>query len=232
MAMGLDLDISNDDSIKQTASIIAYGMMTYYKGNETGGVPGLLPEPYFWWEAGAMFGAMIDYWHYTGDGTYNDLVTDAMLFQAGENADYMPAAVWDKATCGGGLKWQKFTFNNGYNYKNTISNGLFFNLAARLAAYTQNETYLHWANTAWDWTATVGLMTKDYTFFDGTDDRMNCSDLNHIQWSYNAGVYLLGAATMWNITETNDWRERTQGIFDSMSVFFTDDPPSVMYEVA
>lgn len=64
-------------------------MMTYYKGNETGGVPGLLPEPYFWWEAGAMFGAMIDYWHYTGDGTYNDLVTDAMLFQAGENADYM-----------------------------------------------------------------------------------------------------------------------------------------------
>ncbi|KAI4852378.1 mannan endo-1,6-alpha-mannosidase [Aureobasidium sp. EXF-8845] len=255
-------------------------MMKHYKGNETGGVPGLLPEPYFWWEAGAMFGAMIDYWHYTGDGTYNDLVTDAMLFQAGENADYMPvnqsrslgnddqgfwglaamsaaevhypnppdaepqwlalaqavfntqAAVWDKATCGGGLKWQKFTFNNGYNYKNTISNGLFFNLAARLAAYTQNETYLHWANTAWDWTATVGLMTKDYMFFDGTDDRMNCSDLNHIQWSYNAGVYLLRAATMWNITGTHDWHERAQGIFDSMSVFFTDDPPSVMYEVA
>lgn len=37
-----------------------------------------------------MWGAMIDYWHFTGDTTYNDVVTQAMLFQVGPNQDYMP----------------------------------------------------------------------------------------------------------------------------------------------
>lgn len=37
-----------------------------------------------------MFGAMIDYWHYTGDTTYNDVVSQALLFQVGPNDDYMP----------------------------------------------------------------------------------------------------------------------------------------------
>jgi mannan endo-1,6-alpha-mannosidase len=105
---------------------------------------------------------------------------------------------WDNSTCGGGLRWQIFTFNNGYNYKNTISNGCFFNMAARLAMYTGNDTYANWASTTWDWVSSVGLVDKQYKFYDGTDDTINCSDVNHIQWTYNAGVYLLGAANMYN----------------------------------
>ena len=31
--------------------------MKTYTGNQTGQTLGLLPEPYFWWEAGAMFGS-------------------------------------------------------------------------------------------------------------------------------------------------------------------------------
>lgn len=46
---------------------------------------------------------------------------------------------WDTTTCGGGFRWQIFTFNNGYGYKNSISNGCVFNLAARLALYTGNK---------------------------------------------------------------------------------------------
>lgn len=106
---------------------------------------------------------------------------------------------WDETSCGGGLKWQIFTFNNGYNYKNTISNGCFFNIAARLAKYTGNTTYSDWAVKMWDWEIAVGLMSQDYHFFDGTDDRINCSNINHIQWTYNAGVHMSGAAAMWNI---------------------------------
>ena len=64
--------------------------MKYYKGNETGQIPGLLPQPYYWWEAGAAFGALIDYWYYTGDTTYNDVTTEAMLFQVGPNNNFMP----------------------------------------------------------------------------------------------------------------------------------------------
>jgi hypothetical protein len=59
------------ESIKSVASTIAYDMMTYYKGNLSGQIPGELPGPpanpsiqnagYFWWEAGAMWGSLIDY---------------------------------------------------------------------------------------------------------------------------------------------------------------------------
>lgn len=63
-------------------------MMSWYAGNETGQIPGKLVDT--WWEGGAMFMALIQYWHFTGDTTYNDEVTVGMEFQAG-NGDYMPS---------------------------------------------------------------------------------------------------------------------------------------------
>lgn len=33
------------ESIKDTAATIAYDMMTYYKGNQSGGIIGVLPGP-------------------------------------------------------------------------------------------------------------------------------------------------------------------------------------------
>jgi hypothetical protein len=62
-AQALTLDPTNSDSIKSAASSVAYGMMKYYTGNHTGDVPGNLPSPYYWWEAGAMFMHIIDYWY-------------------------------------------------------------------------------------------------------------------------------------------------------------------------
>ena len=59
-------------------------MMNYYHGDEPGQIPGLLPQPYYWWEAGAMFGALIDYWWYTGNDTWNNIVMDGMLHQIGD----------------------------------------------------------------------------------------------------------------------------------------------------
>jgi len=78
-------------SIKSAASTVAYKMMTYYTGNQTGNEAnvGLLPKPYYWWEAGAMWGGMVDYWHYTGDTTYNDVVAQAILSQASPTNDFM-----------------------------------------------------------------------------------------------------------------------------------------------
>ena len=48
------LDIDDDASIRSAASTAAYDMMLYYTGNRTGDVPGNLPDPYYWWECGAM----------------------------------------------------------------------------------------------------------------------------------------------------------------------------------
>ena len=73
----LNVDMTSQDSVRSTLSTLAYDMMTYYNGNTTGEVPGLLPGPcqstacYYWWEAGAMFGSLINYWQYTGDTSYN-----------------------------------------------------------------------------------------------------------------------------------------------------------------
>ncbi|KAI5361946.1 Putative glycoside hydrolase, family 76, six-hairpin glycosidase superfamily [Septoria linicola] len=281
---GLELNLDDQNSIKSAAKVAADGMMKWYTGNSApGGIPGLLPGPYYWWEAGAMFGSLIDYWYYTGDDSYNADVTQALLFQVGPDDNYMPpnqskslgnddqafwgiaamtaaetnfpnppadkpqwlalaqavfqtqAVRWDDQTCGGGLKWQIFTFNQGYNYKNAISNGCFFNLAARLGLYTQNATYLDWADRTWDWMTAPGIAMLDdnYYVFDGTDDTMNCTELSHLQWSYNAGVFLYGAAIMWNVTEGDArarWQERTQGLLDAaIKIFFKN---QIMIEIA
>lgn len=106
---------------------------------------------------------------------------------------------WDYANCGGGLRWQIFPFNNGYSYKNTISNGCFFNLGARLALYTGNQTYSNWATKTWEWVENEGLIDPEYNVFDGTNIGDNCTSKDHNQWTYNAGIYLLGAATMYNM---------------------------------
>ena len=37
-----------------------------------------------------MFGQMVEYWYYTGDSTYNDVVTQGLLAQVGPDNDYMP----------------------------------------------------------------------------------------------------------------------------------------------
>jgi mannan endo-1,6-alpha-mannosidase len=51
----ITMDISSPSSIKRAASNLAYDMVSYYTGNNTGDVPGNLPSPYYWWEAGAMY---------------------------------------------------------------------------------------------------------------------------------------------------------------------------------
>lgn len=240
------LTVTLPASITSAASKIAFNMMKYYTGNNTGDTPGNLPPPYYWWECGAMFGTLIDYWYYTNDTTYNAVVTQGMLHQAGPNADFQPvnqtkalgnddqgfwgmaamsaaearfpdppktspqwvalaqavfntqAERWDMTTCGGGLRWQIFQFNNGFDYKNSIANGCFFNIATRLAAYTGNATYAVWAIKTWDWMRSVDLIDNNYNVFDGSDDKGNCTEHDTKQWSYNAGIFLLGAAVMYD----------------------------------
>lgn len=180
-----------------------------------------------------MMGAMIDYWYYTGDTTYNKQTAEALLFQAGSHADYMPsnqtltegnddqgfwamsamtaaeykfpdppagepgwlalaqavfntqAPRWDTEHCDGGLRWQIFTWNNGYNYKNSISQATFFNLAARLALYTDNSTYADWAVKTWDWVVRVNFIDEKYYVYDGAHVEDDCKKIVPYQFSYN-----------------------------------------------
>lgn len=59
----ISLNVDDAGSIKSAAETVASEMMGYYTGDQPGDNPGNLPEPYYWWEAGSMFGHMIEYWY-------------------------------------------------------------------------------------------------------------------------------------------------------------------------
>lgn len=263
----IDVDWTDQNSIKNAAATAAYGMMSYYKGNESGQIPGLLPAPYYWWECGAMFGCLIDYWHYTGDTSYNEVVTQGLLFQIGPHNDFMPpnqtfdmgnddqafwgmAALtaaennfpnppagdpswlslaqavfneqvgrWDTSTCGGGLRWQVFQANSGYDLKNSISNGALFQIGARLARYTGDDMYAQWSYKIWDWMSTIGLIDSNYNVYDNSEaDRLNCTQVDRNQWCYNAGTMLMGASYLYNYTNGDPlWQTRVAGLIKTIA---------------
>ncbi|KAG9244889.1 glycoside hydrolase family 76 protein [Calycina marina] len=280
-ANAITLDVTSDDSIKSASSTVAYGLMSYYTGNNSGDVAGNLPSPYYWWEAGAMFMGMVDYWYYTGDSTYNDETVAALLHQAGPDYDFMPenqtktegnddqgfwamatmaaaesnftnpsdgipgwlaitqavfnlmASRWDTTLCGGGLRWQIYSFNSGYNYKNSVANGCFFNIASRLALYTGNQTYADWAEKIYDWERDVSLISDAYAVYDGANGATgyNCTETDKTRWSYNQGLFMFGSAVMYNYTNGSAlWEERTSGLVNASSIFFSNN--SIMYEQA
>ena len=125
-------------------------------------------------------------------------------------------ARWDTATCNGGLRWQVFEANKGWNYKNSISNGGLFQIAARLARYTGNQTYIDWSVKTWNWMSEIGLISPSYQVFDGTDVLKNCSELDHTQWTYNPAMMIYGAAALANLTDDQIWKNRTEGLLASI----------------
>jgi mannan endo-1,6-alpha-mannosidase len=46
----------------------------------------------------------------------------------------------------------------------------------------------------------VGLSDDSCYVYDGSDLTMNCSNVNHLPWTYNTGDFLLEAANMYNYT--------------------------------
>lgn len=105
---------------------------------------------------------------------------------------------WDPTSCGGGLRWQIFTYEAGYNIKNSISNGGLFQLSARLARYTDNSTYSDWAEKIWDWTASTPLLNNQtWNVADTTNLDDECTTQGNEQWSYNYGTFFMGCAYMY-----------------------------------
>lgn len=270
--MALSIDIQLEESICDAAQAIVQGAMNYYLGLKHGGTVGMFSAPYYWWQAGEVFGGWIDYHQFCkpDNDTFKEILFDAMLHQAGSKFDYMPSnqsitegnddqgvwgltllqaaernftdsedhswlsmaqsiynqmlSRWDTTTCHGGLRWQIFTWNSGYNYKNSISNGCFFHIAARLYRFTEDEMYLEQAEKIWDWMWGVGFMTdeKEFIIYDGADDQTNCTDLTVHKWSYIYGVFLGGCAYLYNATEDAIWKTRVEEILDASKYFYND----------
>lgn len=138
---------------------------------------------------------------------------------------------WDSETCGGGLRWQIFVWNSGYDYKNTVSNGALFHIAARLARYTGNQSYVDWAERVYDWMEDVHLIDNGtYRYvYDGVSINDNCTTVTKYQWTYNQGLMLSGSAYLFNMTGSDLWHERTHAFLNASRVFFNN---SILYEAA
>ncbi|KAK8169784.1 glycoside hydrolase [Phyllosticta citrichinensis] len=166
-------------------------------------------------------------------------------------------ARWDNGTqnsCGipaGGLRMGLFTFDTLYEYKNTLSTALFFQLSARLARYTGNATYTDAAVMTYDWLEQTGLVDADGFVYDGLTDYSSsssswsssssssyspsssgdCSDssnFDHLQWSHTPAALLEGAFIMANITTNSVWRTRSLTLLSGIeNVFYPTSPNAV-----
>lgn len=84
------LRADNKQSVLDAASVAATGLQLLYNGNQPGGTLGKWPyPPYYWWESGAAWGGMIEYWHYTGDKTWMNVTWEALVSQLGPQADFV-----------------------------------------------------------------------------------------------------------------------------------------------
>ncbi|KAI1156061.1 mannan endo-1,6-alpha-mannosidase DCW1-like protein [Nemania diffusa] len=280
------LNINDPDSIKSVASTIAYGTMSYYTGNitNTPDTIAIFPQPHYWWQAGACWGAMLDYSHYTGDTSYDDVVTQALLSQVGPEFNFMDSRYagsegnddqafwafsileaaernfpqpddsippwldiaeniwntmvlrWDDTTCDGGLHWQIYPSNpNGLDYKNAVSNGGLFQMSARLARATTNETYVQWAEKIWDWSQNIGFIDENFNVLDGASSAEDCRKVNPLSFSYSQGIYMYGAAVLFNYTNGDEvWADRTNRLLQASRSYFSPFPNStnIMFEHA
>lgn len=133
------------------------------------------------------------------------------------------ARLQTETACNGGLRWQIMPTNVGYTYKSVMPNACFVNLGARLARFTGNQTYASFAGQTWDWLQGVGLLDRDtWAVYDGAHADKNCSDINRIQFSYSAAILTEGAAFMYNVTNSDLWRERTEKLTEALlKTFFS-----------
>lgn len=96
-ALSIDLDVYNRQSILNATAILAHGVQELYNGNVSGGVLGKWPyPPYYWWESGGAWGGMMQYWAYTRDDSYTNVMMNGLVAQLGPNYDFVvPAEAFD-----------------------------------------------------------------------------------------------------------------------------------------
>ncbi|PWY88204.1 mannan endo-1,6-alpha-mannosidase [Aspergillus heteromorphus CBS 117.55] len=259
-ASAISLDINNEQSIRNAAATASFNTMSNYTSNHTGQIPGYIPDA--WWEGGALFDTLIQYWYFTGDASNNPAVSQGMYWQRG-NDNYMPSnwssymsnvdqmawglaamtaaelnypvetnmsswqtlaqrvfkvqsARWDESTCGGGLRWQIWSYESGYTMKTAASNGGLFQLSARLARFTGNQTYADWAEKIWDWSLTSLVNNDTWVVADSTSTGSGCATVGENQWTYNYGLYLSGLAYMYNFTNgETKWKAGLNGLLNT-----------------
>ncbi|KAJ3276618.1 hypothetical protein HDV01_004151 [Terramyces sp. JEL0728] len=101
--------------------------------------------------------------------------------------------------CGGGVLW---TING--DYKNTIANGLYFELSSKLFLKTRNNFYLNEAQKTFTWIMNAKLYDGKI-FLDGIKNIDSMCSLNGGVYSYQLGVMISGMVNMFKATNDQNW---------------------------
>ncbi|BAS55232.1 MULTISPECIES: glycoside hydrolase family 76 protein [Leptolyngbya] len=115
---------------------------------------------------------------------------------------------WD-SKCGGGMWWRK-----DRQYKNAITNGLFFTIAIRLHQRTVNDygkgSYIDWAKHGWNWFKKSGMINKQNLVNDGLND--HCRNNGDVTWTYNQGVVMGGLVDFYKSTKDQTYLKQAHAI--------------------
>ncbi|CRG84923.1 Putative mannan endo-1,6-alpha-mannosidase C970,02 [Talaromyces islandicus] len=148
-----------------------------------------------------------------------------------ENVFGEQAARWDTDVCSGGLKDDIEPLETDYRTKGAFSNGLFMQLAARLARYTGNSSYNEWPEKVWKWSESVGLLDSNYSVYDIVDISDDCKVASKLMFTANFGPYLSTAAIQYNSTSGSSvWKSRLDGVLSRASSLFFYNNTDIMFE--
>ncbi|PLB55690.1 hypothetical protein P170DRAFT_344344 [Aspergillus steynii IBT 23096] len=137
--------------------------------------------------------------------------------------------MYDKSFCDGGIVCS----SEAPNEKDALANGMFFQLAARLAYATtddyERKIYTGAAVMAWEWGVKTQMLDENkwsvaMSVKNTTEGGSTCAPSTRSEWSYMYGLYLSGAAYLLKLNEGLSWEERVPNLLYSvLNKFFIDD---------
>ena len=144
------------------------------------------------------------------------------LFDIAKNTYTEVRDQWDNL-CGGGLYWARNRNDAQLNkavYKSTITNVEQILLGVRLFKITGDRSYLEHAIQVYDWlVGPSGLVTGDGVVMDGVRADA-CQEFTPNQHSYNAGLFLGGAALLFEATKDAKYMQTISRVFNNYEKVF------------
>jgi predicted alpha-1,6-mannanase (GH76 family) len=165
-----------------------------------------------WWALGWLRA-----WELTGNTSYINRTHTIFEHQID--------VAWNASSCLGGMMWQGYIYSEkrwGNPYKGAITNELFLMITAKMAVLGPPEArsrYAEWAQRAWAWFSSSGLIGDKGLINDGLDTFAGhediCRNNNQTAWTYNQGVILGGLGYMWELTADDGVLQTAAGIINA-----------------
>lgn len=166
-----------------------------------------------WWALGPATGAEM-----FGASTS---MPGGVSYGALANTTFTQVAGQIDPTCQGGLWWSRDRASpTSKSYKSTITQCQQMMLGAKLAILTGNKKYNDLGQQLYSWMKTVGIVTSDFTVYDGLDTKSNTCTINGAVFSYQTGFLTGALAWMYQSTKTSSFISDANSLFTAAATKF------------